>query len=160
MSAANSNPAAVDLNSSSFATDWATATVTDKRRARLAATPFAGHDQSEEKSMSSRSLANAQAVSRRPLKRYAQYGQRPDSRSRRYCGMVRQWWSTVSKEWIGDVPDEFAYCQFECERPKCTNAIWVSCELRLGYLRMLRAHAADATSSTESSAAKSGSCRV
>jgi hypothetical protein len=159
MSAANSNPAAFDLNSSSFATDRATVTVTGKWRARLAATPFAGHDQPEEKSMSSWSLANAQAASRIPLKRYAQYGQKPDSRSRRYCGMVRQWWSTVAKKLIEDVPDELAYCQFECERPKCTNEIWVSCELRLGYLRMLRAHA-DAKSSTESSAAKPGSCRV
>lgn len=53
-------------------------------------------------------------------------------------GLVSELWSFISRKWIQEVPEELAYCEYECREPHCNDEIFRTCKLRLGYLQMLR----------------------
>jgi hypothetical protein len=40
-------------------------------------------------------------------------------------------WQRLKKQWIDDVPDDVALCEFDCRKGQCTYGEWASCERRL-----------------------------
>jgi hypothetical protein len=44
---------------------------------------------------------------------------------------LRTW---LKEQFIGDVPPEDAFCEFECDKSQCQLGHWATCQRRLAYL--------------------------
>lgn len=44
-------------------------------------------------------------------------------------------WSKVANAWIAEAPRDDALCEFDCRRPSCGLAEWLTCERRLRDVR-------------------------
>ena len=44
--------------------------------------------------------------------------------------------SWLKEQFIGDVPPEDAFCEFDCDRSHCDLDYWVKCKRRLAYLEL------------------------
>jgi hypothetical protein len=53
-------------------------------------------------------------------------------------GFIRRLGSSLSSIWIGRVPDEVSYCEYECRKTECHSGDWERCELRLEYVKQLQ----------------------
>ena len=37
----------------------------------------------------------------------------------------------IKVQWVGEVPDEIALCEFDCRKDQCLEGEWLSCERRI-----------------------------
>jgi hypothetical protein len=44
---------------------------------------------------------------------------------------IRQPWHWLKNQWISDVPQNIAVCEFDCREDHCAQGDWSSCERRL-----------------------------
>jgi hypothetical protein len=54
--------------------------------------------------------------------------------------MFNKWRIWLKGQFIGDVPPEDAFCEFECEKSQCQFGHWETCGRRLAYLELVKAH--------------------
>jgi len=40
-------------------------------------------------------------------------------------------WERMKAEFVQEVPEEIAFCEFNCRKEQCTEADWQTCPLRL-----------------------------
>ncbi len=50
---------------------------------------------------------------------------------RAHLGKFGVW---LKGQWIGDVPDEIAVCEFDCRKMQCLSHEWENCPKRLAFL--------------------------
>jgi hypothetical protein len=61
--------------------------------------------------------------------------------------ILQKWQTWLRDQFVGDVPPEDAFCEFECEKTECQFAHWETCERRLAYLDLIgKAQSGDASS--------------
>jgi hypothetical protein len=58
--------------------------------------------------------------------------------STKKTGFILRIGDPLSSIWIGRVPDEVSYCDYECRKTQCHSGDWERCELRLVYSKQLR----------------------
>jgi len=46
-------------------------------------------------------------------------------------GPLRQFWQWFKRQWINDVPEDIAMCEFDCRKGQCLYDEWESCERRI-----------------------------
>jgi len=54
--------------------------------------------------------------------------------------VLQKWRIWLKEQFIGDVPPEDAFCEFECEKSECRLGHWENCERRLAHLELGKAH--------------------
>lgn len=42
-------------------------------------------------------------------------------------------WTWVKNQWVQEVPQASALCEFDCRKSQCLEGEWVSCERRLSH---------------------------
>jgi hypothetical protein len=57
----------------------------------------------------------------------------------------QKWRIWLKDQFIGDVPPEDAFCEFECEKTQCQLDHWETCTSRLAYLDVDKAQVGDAS---------------
>jgi hypothetical protein len=45
--------------------------------------------------------------------------------------LLRRIWDWVAGQFIGEVPEDDAVCEFDCRKPQCREGEWGSCARRL-----------------------------
>ena len=40
-------------------------------------------------------------------------------------------WQWIKREFIQDIPDDIALCEYDCRKQECTNEEWLTCERRV-----------------------------
>ncbi len=48
-------------------------------------------------------------------------------------GLLNRVWQWVKDQWIREVPEEFALCEFDCRKLQCLEGEWDTCERRLSH---------------------------
>ena len=65
--------------------------------------------------------------------------------------LLRKIWDWVAGQFIGEVPEDDALCEYDCRKPQCREGEWESCARRLrraaGELMPAREPASDAVDS-------------
>ena len=46
-------------------------------------------------------------------------------------------WQWLKREWIENVPEDIALCEFDCHKGQCTYGEWASCERRISMTQNL-----------------------
>ena len=50
---------------------------------------------------------------------------------RQVRGSLRQLWQWLKRQWIKEVPEDIALCEFDCRKGQCLYDEWDSCERRI-----------------------------
>jgi hypothetical protein len=45
--------------------------------------------------------------------------------------LLRKIWDWVAGQFVGDVPEDNALCEFDCRKPQCNEGEWENCTRRL-----------------------------
>jgi hypothetical protein len=61
-------------------------------------------------------------------------------------GILRKWRVWLKDQFIGDVPPEDDFCEFECDKTQCSLDPWEHCEGRLAYINLAKARSTDGSS--------------
>jgi len=56
--------------------------------------------------------------------------------------ILQRWRVWLKAQFIGDVPPEDAFCEFECEKSDCQLGHWETCRRRLAYLELSESNSA------------------
>jgi hypothetical protein len=59
--------------------------------------------------------------------------------------VLQKWRIWLKGQFIGDVPPEDAFCEFECDKTQCQFGHWETCERRVAYLELGKAQSGDAS---------------
>jgi hypothetical protein len=59
--------------------------------------------------------------------------------------ILQKWRIWLKDQFIGDVPPEDAFCEFECDKTQCQFGHWETCKRRLDYLELGKAQSGDAS---------------
>ena len=46
---------------------------------------------------------------------------------------LRNIWDWVGGQFVGDVPEDDAFCEFHCRKPQCNEGEWENCARRLQH---------------------------
>jgi hypothetical protein len=57
--------------------------------------------------------------------------------------VLQKWRSWLKGQFIGDVPHEDAFCEFECDNTQCQFGHWETCKRRIAYLELPKAQSGD-----------------
>ena len=57
--------------------------------------------------------------------------------------ILQKWRIWLKDQFVGDVPPEDAFCEFECEKSECKLGHWETCKRRLSYLELGKANSGD-----------------
>ena len=49
---------------------------------------------------------------------------------------LQKWRTWLKEQFIGEVPLEDAFCEFECEKSQCQLGHWATCKRRLAFLEL------------------------
>ena len=52
----------------------------------------------------------------------------------------RRLWNSIVKELVVEVPDDIAYCEFNCRELNCEQGKWETCENRLRFMASVEEH--------------------
>jgi len=52
---------------------------------------------------------------------------------RKESGLLKRVWQWFKDQWIREVPEEFALCEFDCRKLQCLEGEWDTCERRLSH---------------------------
>jgi len=44
---------------------------------------------------------------------------------------IRQFGKWLKAQWIAEVPEELALCEFDCRKNQCASAEWAACQRRI-----------------------------
>ena len=61
-------------------------------------------------------------------------------------GTFRKWRVWLKDQFIGDVPPEDEFCEFDCDKTQCRLGHWEHCERRLAYINFGKALSTDGSS--------------
>jgi hypothetical protein len=56
---------------------------------------------------------------------------------------LQKWRTWLKEQFIGDVPPEDTFCEFECDKSQCRLDHWTSCERRLADLELGKVRSRD-----------------
>ena len=45
--------------------------------------------------------------------------------------LLRNVWEWAGEQFVGEVPRDYALCEFDCRKPQCREAEWKNCARRL-----------------------------
>ena len=48
-------------------------------------------------------------------------------------GTLTRVWQWFKDQWIREVPEEFALCEFDCRKLQCLEGQWATCDRRLSH---------------------------
>jgi hypothetical protein len=48
-------------------------------------------------------------------------------------GTLTRVWQWFKDQWIREVPEEFALCEFDCRKLQCFEGEWATCDRRLSH---------------------------
>jgi hypothetical protein len=48
-------------------------------------------------------------------------------------GTLTRFWQWFKDQWIREVPEEFALCEFDCRKLQCFEGEWATCDRRLSH---------------------------
>ena len=57
--------------------------------------------------------------------------------------ILQKWRVWLKDQFIGDVPPEDVFCEFECEKSECQLGHWETCKRRSAYLELGKAHSGE-----------------
>jgi hypothetical protein len=49
------------------------------------------------------------------------------------AGLLSRLWLRLKNEWIQDVPEEKAVCEFDCRKERCLFGDWSDCQWRFAH---------------------------
>ncbi|MGB8495470.1 MAG: hypothetical protein WCE53_13805 [Candidatus Acidiferrum sp.] len=48
-------------------------------------------------------------------------------------GSLARLWQWLKDQWIREVPEDLALCEFDCRKAQCFEGEWDTCQRRLSY---------------------------
>lgn len=55
-------------------------------------------------------------------------------------------WRWLKSQWVRDVPEELAYCEYQCATNQCYLGEWERCQRRMGTIGLSKSAADDGVS--------------